>query len=71
MHIGLDMSVCPHDSTAEPLDEIWYGHHTNEGYPIIILFNLIQPVNTNVADKEICEVGSTLLPLAIGPYNEV
>jgi hypothetical protein len=27
--------------------------------------------NTNMADEKTCEVGSTLVPLAVGPYNDV
>jgi hypothetical protein len=27
--------------------------------------------NTNMADEQTCEVGSTLAPLAVGPCNDV
>jgi hypothetical protein len=27
--------------------------------------------NTNMADEQTCEVGSTLAPLAMGPYSDV
>jgi hypothetical protein len=27
--------------------------------------------NTNLVDKQTCEVGSTIAPLAIGSYNDV
>jgi hypothetical protein len=48
MHIGLVMSVCLsiclHDSTQEPRDEIWYGCYAIEAHPKLVPFNFLQLV---------------------------
>jgi hypothetical protein len=46
------------------LDEIWYGLYAIGDYPKIVLLNFLQYEQT-------CEVGSTIAPLAIGPYSDV
>jgi hypothetical protein len=52
------------------LYEIWYGYYAIGDYPKIFLqFSTVG--NMNMADEQTCEVGSTLAPLAIGPYNDV
>jgi hypothetical protein len=71
-HIGLVMSVCQLETRLTDLDEIWYGPYAIGIYPKIVLLNFLQSViATNMADEQTCEVGSTLAPLAIGPYNDV
>lgn len=52
------------------LDDIWYGHYAIWGYPKSYFQSPIFD-NTTTADKQTCEVVSTLVPLMIGPYNDV
>jgi hypothetical protein len=68
MHIGLIMSVCPHDSTREPLDGfgwnlVWTLCHW--GLPKNRTFQLSTFGNTNIAEKQVCEVGLTLATCSI------
>jgi hypothetical protein len=52
------------------LDEIWYGRMPL-GLPQNRTFQLRTIGNTNMAEEQTCEVGSTLAPLTIGPYDDV
>jgi hypothetical protein len=64
---GLVMSVClsvyPFEKCWMDLDEILCGRYQTFQSPTIC--------NTNMADEEICDVGSTLAPLEINPHNDV
>jgi hypothetical protein len=40
-------------------------------YPKIVLFNFSTTCNINMAEEQTCEVGSTLVPLAIGPQSDI
>jgi hypothetical protein len=51
------------------LDEIWCGYYAIGIYTRIAIFNVVQS-NTKMADEQTFEVGSTLTPFALGPYNE-
>jgi hypothetical protein len=52
------------------LDEIWYGHNAIGVYPEI-MFTISYIDNDNMVDDQTCEVELTLVPLAVGPYNDV
>jgi hypothetical protein len=52
------------------LDEIWYGRYDIWGILFYRTFQFSTIGNTNMADKQTCEVGLTLAPLTIGPYSE-
>jgi hypothetical protein len=62
--LELTISVCLsvrmmqlHNRLME-FDEIWYGRYTIGVQPKIVLFNLLQPEETNMANERISEVGS-------------
>jgi hypothetical protein len=64
------LSACLHDSTREPLDGfgrnlVWTLCHW--GIPENRTFKFSTIGNTNMADEQTCQVGSTLVPLATGP----
>lgn len=63
------LSVCPDDSTQEPLAgfENLVGRYATEDYPKIIQFPIIG--STDMVCKHICDTRSTLLPLALWPYK--
>jgi hypothetical protein len=68
------LSICPLDSTWEPLDGFgWNLVRTlcHWGLPWNLTSRFLTIDNTDMADEQTCEVGSTLAPLAVGPYNDV
>lgn len=40
-------------------------------FPIKSYFSIPMIGNTNMADEQTCDVGSTLAPLSTAPYNDV
>jgi hypothetical protein len=67
------LSVCQHYSfknRCTHLDEILYGHYAIGHYLEIIFFCFLLLI-TNKMDERTCEVGLTLVPLCVGPYNDV
>jgi hypothetical protein len=72
--LSVRLCVCPHNSTREPLNGfgwilVWKLCHWGLPYNRTFQFSAIG--NTNIADEQTREIGSTLAPLAIGPYSNV
>jgi hypothetical protein len=53
------------------LNEILYGRYAIRVCPKNRIFKFSTISDTNMAGKQTCEVGSTLAPLAVGPYSDV
>jgi hypothetical protein len=69
-HICLSVRLSQHENRSTDLDEMCCGRHATEICPRNRTFQFPAFGNTVMADEETCEVGSTLVPLAVGQYND-
>jgi hypothetical protein len=69
-HVCLSVRMIQLENYWFNLDEIWCGCYATGDYQYHT-FQFPAIGNTIVADKQTCEVGSTLAPLTVWPYNDV